>query len=74
MSNEDLNDELEPEYDLLSVCVRKIGEGQKMLQENPIQPDADTARVFPNSTAVNEALRFLMRIARENELPFEVPK
>jgi len=34
---------------------------------NQIQLDVDVARVFPNSESVNEALRFLIRIAEQNK-------
>ena len=74
MSTEILSDALEPEYDLLKMKVRKVGEGRKLLNKNLIQLDVDVAKVFPNSEAVNEALRFLIRITKENQLPVEIPK
>lgn len=69
MSTDILNDDLKPEYDLSSFKVRRVGEGRKLM--NQIQLDVDVARVFPNSEAVNEALRFLIRITEQNrsELP-----
>ncbi len=67
MKMEDLNDELEPEYDLTKLKVRKVGIGRKLLQDNEFQLDIDVARVFPTSEAVNEALRFLIRITKENK-------
>lgn len=67
MSTENLNDELEPEYDFSKLKVRKIGTGRKALQENAIRLDADVAKVFPDSESVNQALRFLIRITRENQ-------
>lgn len=67
MNKEDLNDELEPEYDLTKMKVRKVGLGRKLLQENEILLDVDVARFFPNSVAVNEALRFLIRVSKENQ-------
>lgn len=66
MKTEDLNDELEPEYDLTKLKVRKIGNGRKMLQDNEILLDVDVAKVFPDSKSVNEALRFLIRITEEH--------
>ena len=65
MNTETLNDDLKPEYDLQSLRVRKVGEGRRLL--NQIQLDVDVAKVFPDSNSVNEALRFLMRIVRENQ-------
>ena len=69
MNTEDLNDELEPEYDLTKMKVRKVGIGRKFLQENEIKLDVDVARFFPNSESVNEALRFLIRISKDNQFP-----
>ncbi|MFB2835676.1 hypothetical protein [Floridanema evergladense] len=60
-------DELRPEYDLHSLRVRKLGSGRKSFGETTIRLDPDVAEVFPNSESVNEALRFLIRIAKENK-------
>lgn len=65
MNTETLNDDLKPEYDLQNLRVRKVGEGRRLL--NQTQLGVDVAKVFPDSNSVNEALRFLMRIARENQ-------
>jgi len=59
------NDELRPEYDLRSLRVRKLGPGRKSFGDT-IRLDPDVATVFPDADAVNEALRFLIRVAREN--------
>jgi hypothetical protein len=69
MSTDTLNDDLKPEYDLSNHRVRRVGEGRRLM--NQIQLDVDVARVFPDSAAVNEALRFLIRITEQNktELP-----
>lgn len=64
MSTDTLNDDGRPEYDLTQFKVRKVGEGRRLM--NQIQLDVDVAKVFPNSEAVNEALRFLIRITKEN--------
>jgi len=64
---ENLNDELEPEYDFSKLKVRKVGAGRKMLQENAITLDVDVAKVFPDSEAVNQALRFLIRVTKEHQ-------
>jgi len=65
MSTDTSNDDLKPEYDLTAYKVRRVGEGRKLM--NQIQLDVDVARVFPNSESVNEALRFLIRIAEQNK-------
>jgi hypothetical protein len=66
MNTENLNDELEAEYDFSKLEVRKIGAGRRALQENGIRLDADVAKVFPDSESVNQALRFLIRITAEH--------
>ena len=65
MNKDILNDDLKPEYDLTKMRVRKVGEGRKLL--NQIQLDVDVAKVFPTSEAVNEALRFLIRVTKTHE-------
>lgn len=60
------DDELRAEYDLKSLSVRKLGPGRKSFGKM-IHLEPDVAAVFPNSEAVNEALRFLIRIVRENK-------
>jgi len=67
MNTENLNDELESEYDFSKLKVRKVGAGRKLLQENAITLDVDVAKVFPDSESVNQALRFLIRITKENQ-------
>ncbi len=67
MNKENLNDELESEYDLSKLKVRKIGAGRRALQENAIRLDADVAKIFPDSESVNQALRFLIRITKERQ-------
>ena len=62
----DLNDELRPEYDLQSLRVRKLGSGRKSFG-GVIRLEPDVAEVFPDAESVNEALRFLIRIAKENK-------
>jgi hypothetical protein len=65
MSMDISNDELKPEYNLSQLKVRRVGEGRRLM--NQIQLDVDVAKVFPNSEAVNEALRTLIRITNQNE-------
>ena len=69
MKTDTLNDDLQPEYDLSTYKVRRVGEGRRLM--NQIQLEVDVARVFPNSESVNEALRFLIRITEQNKT--EVP-
>lgn len=65
--NNEMEDELRPEYDLKSLRVRRVGPDRKGFGEYFIQLEPDVAEVFPNSESVNEALRFLIRVTRENK-------
>jgi hypothetical protein len=64
----EMNDELRPEYDLRSLRVRKLGPGRKSFG-GTIRLEPDVAEVFPDADSVNEALRFLIRITKENQPP-----
>jgi hypothetical protein len=59
------DDEMRPEYDLRSLRVRKLGRGRKSFGDM-VRLESDVAQVFPDAESVNEALRFLIRITREN--------
>lgn len=64
----DKNDELLPEYDLdfsKSKPNRFAAKYQQM--QRTVVLDSDIAENFPSSESVNEALRFLVRITRENQ-------
>ena len=67
-----INDELRPEYDLRSLRVRKLGPGRKGFA-GVVRLEPDVAEVFPDADAVNEALRFLIRVTKENQ-PISNPK
>ncbi|MDZ4860009.1 MAG: hypothetical protein SGI88_13605 [Candidatus Hydrogenedentes bacterium] len=58
-------DELRPEYDLKNLRVRRLGPGRKRFGESVVRLEQDVSEVFPDAESVNEALRFLIRIARE---------
>ena len=62
----DINDELRPAYDLRSLRVRKLGRERKSFG-GVIRLEPDVAEVFPDAEAVNEALRFLIRVAKDNQ-------
>ncbi|MEZ4729985.1 MAG: hypothetical protein R3E79_22885 [Caldilineaceae bacterium] len=69
--NEDtIQDDLRPEYDLKNLRVRKVGPQRVGFGNHLIQFAPDVAEVFPDADAVNEALRFLIRITRENKSSF----
>ncbi len=65
-----MEDELRDEYDLKSLKVRKMGAKRKSFSDTIIKLDSDVAELFPNAESVNEALRFLIRITRENPTTF----
>lgn len=58
-------DELRPEYDLSTLRVRKLGPGRKSFGD-VIKLEPDVADAFPDADAVNQALRFLIRVTKEN--------
>jgi len=62
----DLEDDLRSEYDLKSLRVRRLGPGRKSFGEYIVRLEPDVAELFPTADAVNEALRFLARVTREN--------
>ncbi|MEG4839281.1 hypothetical protein [Microcoleus sp. B9-D4] len=55
-----MNDELRSEYDLRKLRVRRVGAGRKTFGGVNIRLEPDVAEMFPDSEAVNEALRFLI--------------
>ena len=58
-------DELRPEYDLSTLRVRRMGPGRKRFGD-VVRLDPDVAEAFPDADSVNEALRFLIRVTKEN--------
>ena len=54
-------DDLRPEYDFLKLHVVGRGPGRKAPTPT-VQLAEDVAQPFPDSQAVNEALRFLIRV------------
>ena len=67
-------DELRPEYDLRSLQVRKFGPGRKSFGGSVVRIEPDVAEVFPSAESVNEALRFLIRITKENKPMLREPR
>src|SRR5881409_2276327 len=65
--NED-TDTLRPEYDW-SRAVRGVTAARYAQGTNLVLLDPDVAKVFPDSRAVNEALRTLARLARVTRRP-----
>jgi hypothetical protein len=63
-----MEDELRSEYDLKSLRVRRLGVGRKSFGETTVRLEPDVAEMFPSAEAVNEALRFLIRVMQQNQL------
>ena len=61
-------DELRPEYDLSQLKRRVRGKYVERYREgtNLVLLAPDVAEAFPDADSVNEALRFLIRVTREN--------
>ncbi|HLO89333.1 MAG TPA: hypothetical protein VK203_30595 [Nostocaceae cyanobacterium] len=68
--NSEMEDDLRPEYDLKSLQVRRLGAGRKSFGGLTVRLEPDVAEMFPSADAVNEALRLLMRVMKENQLTF----
>nr|WP_242025771.1 hypothetical protein [Leptolyngbya sp. FACHB-36] len=69
-----MKDELQSEYDLKSLRVRRLGPERRSFGETTVRLEPDVAAMFPNADAVNEALRFLIRVMRDNQLPVPNPQ
>jgi hypothetical protein len=67
-----MEDDLRTEYDLKSLRVRKLGSGRNSFGTTTVRLEPDVAEMFPSADAVNEALRFLMRVTQQNQAA--VPK
>ncbi len=64
----DENDELLSEYDLdySKSKPNRFAEKYQQMQRTVVL-DSDVAENFPSAESVNEALRFLVRVTRENQ-------
>ena len=64
----DENDDLLPEYDLdySKSKPNRFAEKYRQTQRTVVLDD-DVAENFPSAESVNEALRFLVRVTRENQ-------
>ena len=62
-----MEDELRSEYDLKTLKVRKMGADRRKFGETVILLDADVAEIFTSAESVNEALRFLITITKDNQ-------
>lgn len=65
-NDNEIEDELRPEYDLRSLRVRRVGHARHSFA-GFVQLAPDVAAVFPTAESVNEALRFLIRVTRDSQ-------
>jgi hypothetical protein len=63
----ELEDDLRAEYDFKNLRVRKLGSGRKSFGGSTVRLEPDVAAIFPSADAVNEALRFLIRVTQQNQ-------
>ncbi|NUN64481.1 hypothetical protein HCU40_06900 [Pseudanabaena biceps] len=63
--NFEMEDDLRPEYDFTQLTVVARGQGRKR-SPRTVQLDPDVAKLFPDSGAVNEGLRLLMRLIKQS--------
>ncbi len=58
------DDDLRPEYDFTQLSIVARGQGRKR-SILTVRIDTDIAEVFPDSGAVNEGLRLLLRLIKQ---------
>lgn len=59
------SDDLQPEYDIKSLRLRQTGPGRKAFG-SMVALEPDVAAVFDSPEAVNAALRFLIKVTKDN--------
>jgi len=62
--NSEMDDDLRPEYDFNKMRIVARGPKRKAPRVKVIHLDPDVARAFPDDATVNETLRLLMRVAK----------
>lgn len=66
-NNSEMEDDLRAEYDLKQLHVRRLGSGRKSFGSTTVRLEPDVAEMFPDADAVNQALRFLIRVTRDDQ-------
>lgn len=64
----EMEDDLRSEYDLKNLRVRRLGSRRKSFGGSTVRLEPDVAEIFPSAESVNEALRFLIKVAQKNQL------
>ena len=64
--NQEMDDELRPEYDLAQLQGGVKGKYAELYRQgtNLVLLEPDVAKAFPTAQSVNEALRLLMKLAK----------
>lgn len=62
-----MDDDLRAEYDLKSLKVRQLGSKRNSFGGTTVRLEPDVAAMFPDANAVNEALRFLVRVMHDHQ-------
>ena len=62
-----MEDDLRPEYNLKDLRVRKVGSDHQGSVGKTIHLEHDVAEVFPDADSINKALRFLIKMTRQNQ-------
>jgi len=68
-SKNEMDDDLLPEYDFSKMRIVARGPKRKAPKATVIHLEPDVAKAFPNDESVNETLRMLIRIARDQPNP-----
>ncbi len=73
MADIETEDELRPEYELTSLRVCRVGAARTHFKGVLVSLEPDVAAVFADAASVNEALRFVIKMAKENPLSLQSP-
>lgn len=63
-SKNEMEDDLRPEYDFSKMKIVARGPKRKLPKAKIVHLEPDVAKAFPDDESVNETLRLLMRVAR----------
>ncbi len=73
LQDDNLQDDLQPEYDIKNLRVHGMGTGRKSFGGTVVALEPDAAAIFGSAAAVNEALRFLIKITKNNAARDDAP-
>jgi len=73
-SKSELDDDLRPEYDFSKMQIVARGPKRKVPKPKIVHLAPDVAKTFPDDESVNEALRLLIRLAKDQTQQRQQPK